>query len=288
MKKNKWIWMVLAFLLLIPIPAYADVAVGDMIVTLGENLTAEQKQLLLTEMKAPEDAEIITVSNKEEHQYLGKYISKSLIGTRAISSSAITIGDKGTGIQVTTKNINWVTDEMYINALITAGVKDAKIYITAPIEVSGTAALTGIIKAYEVSTDTVIPEDVKQAANEEMVETANLGEDIGQEEATALMAKVKEQIAEQKPKTVEEIQTIIQDSAKELNISLTDEQLQSLISFFNKLKELNIDWNQVGNQLSEAKDKLTGYLESEEGKGFLAKIKEVFTSIVEAIKSFFS
>lgn len=280
--------MVLAFLLLIPIPAYADVAAGDMIITLGENLTEEQKQLLLTEMKAPENAEIITVSNQEEHQYLGNYISKSLIGTRAISSSAITIGDKGTGIQVTTKNINWVTDEMYINALITAGVKDAKIYITAPIEVSGTAALTGIIKAYEVSTDTVIPEDVKQAANEEMVETANLGEDIGQEEATALMAKIKEQIAEQKPKTVEEVQTIVQDSAKELNITLTEEQLQSLISFFNKLKELNIDWNQVGNQLNEAKDKLTGYLDSEEGQGFLAKIKEVFASIVDAIKSFFS
>ncbi|MBQ6447380.1 DUF1002 domain-containing protein [Cytobacillus oceanisediminis] len=288
MKKNKLLLMVLAFLLLIPIPAYADVAAGDMIITLGENLTEEQKQLLLTEMKAPENAEIITVSNQEEHQYLGNYISKSLIGTRAISSSAITIGDKGTGIQVTTKNINWVTDEMYINALITAGVKDAKIYITAPIEVSGTAALTGIIKAYEVSTDTVIPEDVKQAANEEMVETANLGEDIGQEEATALMAKIKEQIAEQKPKTVEEVQTIVQDSAKELNITLTEEQLQSLISFFNKLKELNIDWNQVGNQLNEAKDKLTGYLDSEEGQGFLAKIKEVFASIVDAIKSFFS
>lgn len=288
MKKNKLLLMVLAFLLLIPIPAYADVAAGDMIITLGENLTEEQKQLLLTEMKAPKNAEIITVSNQEEHQYLGNYISKSLIGTRAISSSAITIGDKGTGIQVTTKNINWVTDEMYINALITAGVKDAKIYITAPIEVSGTAALTGIIKAYEVSTDTVIPEDVKQAANEEMVETANLGEDIGQEEATALMAKIKEQIAEQKPKTVEEVQTIVQDSAKELNITLTEEQLQSLISFFNKLKELNIDWNQVGNQLNEAKDKLTGYLDSEEGQGFLAKIKEVFASIVDAIKSFFS
>ncbi|MFS0660017.1 DUF1002 domain-containing protein [Niallia alba] len=288
MKKNKLLLMVLAFLLLIPIPAYADVAAGDMIITLGENLTEEQKQLLLTEMKAPENAEIITVSNQEEHQYLGNYISKSLIGTRAISSSAITIGDKGTGIQVTTKNINWVTDEMYINALITAGVKDAKIYITAPIQVSGTAALTGIIKAYEVSTDTVIPEDVKQAANEEMVETANLGEDIGQEEATALMAKIKEQIAEQKPKTVEEVQTIVQDSAKELNITLTEEQLQSLISFFNKLKELNIDWNQVGNQLNEAKDKLTGYLDSEEGQGFLAKIKEVFASIVDAIKSFFS
>ena len=44
----------------------------------------------------------------------------------------------------------------------------------------------------------------------------------------------------------------------------------------------------MGNQLNEAKDKLTGYLDSEEGQGFLAKIKEVFASIVDAIKSFFS
>ena len=29
---------------------------------------------------------------------------------------------------------------MYLNALMTAGVKDAKVYVTAPFEVSGTAA----------------------------------------------------------------------------------------------------------------------------------------------------
>ena len=45
-------------------------------------------------MNAPEDAQIITVSNAEEHQYLGNYVAKSLIGTRALSSSAITIADK--------------------------------------------------------------------------------------------------------------------------------------------------------------------------------------------------
>ena len=39
---------------------------------------------------------------------------------------------------------------MYINALATAGVKDASVYVTAPFSVSGTPALTGIIKAYEV------------------------------------------------------------------------------------------------------------------------------------------
>ena len=49
------------------------------------------------------------------------------------------------------KNINWVTDAMYTNALITAGVKDAEIQITAPFKVSGTAALTGLMKAYETA-----------------------------------------------------------------------------------------------------------------------------------------
>ena len=45
-----------------------------------------------------------------------------------------------------------------------------------------------------------IPEDVKQAANEEMVKTAELGDAIGTENATALIAKVKEEMAENQPK----------------------------------------------------------------------------------------
>lgn len=288
MKQKKLVIFLFTLLLLLPMPAYADVTTGDMIITLGKNLTEEQKKLLLTEMNAPDDAQIITISNEEEHQYLGRYISKSLIGTKAISSSAITIAEKDAGITVKTKNITWVTDEMYINALITAGVKDANIFITAPIPVSGTAALTGIIKAYEVSTDTEIPEEVKQAANEEMVETANLGDDIGTENATALMAKIKEKVAETKPETDEELKTIIDDAAKDLNITLTEQQTNSLIEFFNKLKELDIDWNQVGDQLQNAKDKLTNYLESEEGQSFLDKVKEFFVSLIDAIKNFFS
>ncbi|SIC36911.1 Predicted secreted protein [Mycobacteroides abscessus subsp. abscessus] len=42
--------------------------------------------------------------------------------------------------------------------------------------------------------------------------------------------------------------------------------MQSLIDLFNKLKDLNIDWNQVGDQLDKAKDKITKYLESEESR----------------------
>lgn len=271
-----------------PIQGFADMAEGDMIVTLGENLTSEQKNALLSEMGAPENVQIVTVSNQEEHQYLGKYVAKSLIGTKAISSSSITIGAKGSGITVKTKNINWVTDEMYVNALITAGVKDASIYITAPISVSGTAALTGIIKAYEISADKAIPEEVKQAANQEMVETAKLGDAIGEKNAAALIAKVKEEIAKNKPKNDAELRSIIEQAAKELNITLTEEQMQRLMDLFNKLKGLDIDWNQVSDQLNKAKDRISKFLQSEEGQGFLEKLKQFFISLIDAIKSLFS
>jgi uncharacterized protein YpuA (DUF1002 family) len=271
-----------------PIRSFADLAEGDMIVTLGENLTEDQKDKLLKEMDAPLDVQIVTVSNQEEHQYLGKYVAKSLIGTKAISSSAITIAPQGSGITVKTNNINWVTDEMYVNALITAGVKDANIYITAPISVSGTAALTGIIKAYEISADKVIPEEVKQAANQEMVETAKLGDSIGEKNAAALIAKVKEEIAKNKPQNDEELRKIIEQAAKDLNVSLTDEEMQRLIDLFNKLKNLDIDWNQVSDQLNKAKDRISKFLESDEGQGFLEKVKQFFIWLIDAIKSIFS
>lgn len=289
MKRNKMLALfMISLLFIMPIQAFADMAEGDVIVTLGENLSEEQKNMLLAEMKAPKDAAIITVSNEEEHKYLGNYISKALIGTRAISSSAVTIAKQGSGLEVETKNINWVTDEMYINALITAGVKDAKIYITAPANVSGTAALTGIIKAYEISAEKTIPEEVKQAANEEMVETAKLGDSVGNENAAALIAKIKEEIAKNSPETDAELRTIIENAAKELGITLTEQEVLSLIDLFNKLKELDIDWNQVGEQLNQAKDKISKYLESEEGQGFLESLKRFFVSVIDAVKAFFS
>lgn len=70
-------------------------------------------------------------------------------------------------MEVQTHNISRITDEMYLNALMTAGVKDAKVYVTAPFEVSGTAALTGLMKAYETTSGEKISEDVKKVANEE-------------------------------------------------------------------------------------------------------------------------
>ncbi|MEG7333124.1 DUF1002 domain-containing protein [Bacillus subtilis] len=288
--KKIWIGMLAAAVLLLTVPkvSLADAAVGDVIVTLGADLSESDKQKVLNEMNVPDNATTVTVTNKEEHEYLGKYISNAQIGSRAISSSSITIAKKGSGLNVETHHISGITDEMYLNALMTAGVKDAKVYVTAPFEVSGTAALTGLIKAYEVSSDEAISEDVKQVANQELVTTSKLGEKIGNENAAALIAKIKEEFAKNGvPDNKADIEKQVDNAASDLNVTLTDSQKDQLVSLFNKMKNVDIDWGQVGDQLDKAKDKITKFIESDEGKNFIQKVIDFFVSIWNAIVSIF-
>jgi len=267
---------------------HADAVPGDVIVTLGEDLTADQKQTVLKDMgiENENDVEIVYVTNKEEHQYLGSYIPASQIGSRAISSARITLGQSDSGLAVETKNINYITEEMYINPLATAGVTDAQIYVTAPFSVSGTGALTGILKAYEVSTGEKIDEDVKQAANEEMVVTSELSKDenIGEDKALELMNLIKEEMAEKNPQTEAEIRDMIKRLAAELGINLTDAQLDQLVSLFNKLKGLNIDWDKVSDTINTAKNKVEEFAQTEEGQNminsFITFIKSIWNSLI--------
>ncbi|MDK7441213.1 DUF1002 domain-containing protein [Bacillus paranthracis] len=286
--KTKLLALLLAVAVFImPTASFADIIEGESIVTLGENLSEQQKQDLLKEMKAPKDATIITVSNAEEHKFLEGIVPKAQIGTSAISSSMITYTKPGSGLIVRSKNINSITDAMYTNALITAGVKDAEIQITAPFKVSGTAALTGLMKAYETTSNKAIPEEVKKVANEEMVQTSQLGDKIGEEKAVQLVAKIKEEIAKEQPKTTEDLRSLIKKIADQLGITLTDEQLDNLVALFDKMKNLNIDWNQVGSQLNKAKEHVSAFLGSEEGQSFLDKVKDFFSSIIDFVKSLF-
>lgn len=290
MKKAKVITLLsimAAALFIAPLKMFADAAPGDVIITLGENLTEEQKNSLLKEMDAAADVQTVTVTNEEEHQYLGDYISKAQIGSKAISSSKITIGEKDQGLSVETNNINWVTEEMYMNALTTAGVTDAEIYVTAPFEVSGTAALTGILKAYETTAQIEIPEAQKQVANEEMVKTAELGERIGTKEATELMTRVKEEIAKNPVQSEDDLRALIEKVANDMGIKLTQEELNGLIALFNKMKDLNIDWDQVQSDLKNISENLGDFLNDEKTQSFLQKLLEFLQAIIEAIKSLF-
>ncbi|GAK11499.1 DUF1002 domain-containing protein [Geomicrobium sp. JCM 19039] len=269
-----------------PLTANADAGPGDVIVTLGEDLSPAQRESLLSEMGTDESANIIEVSNAEEHEYLGDYIPAGQIGSNALSSAKITIGEPGSGVDVETNNINWVAEGMYANALVTAGVEDADIYVTAPSPISGTGALTGILKAYDAEAEG-LSEERMQVANQEMVETGNLGDRIGIEEATELVTQIKETIAEENVENEDDLRALIQRIASDLGIELTEEELDGLVSLFLRMQDLDIDWNQLGDQVNQIRDNIGDWLEQEETQNFLQSVMDFFSELIDTVAGWF-
>lgn len=274
--------------------AKADAVSGDVIVTLGEDLTLAQKQTVYGKMgiKESDASELVFVSNEEEHKYLGNYIPEKQIGTKALSSALIIVGEKDSGINVETNNISYVSEQMYHNALVTAGVKDVDVFVTAPFKVSGTGALTGIIKSYEQSTGKKIDETQKQVANEEMVATAELGDEVGVEKASEFFSTVKEEVVTNKLKDAEEIKNVIINVAGDMNINLSDASINEYTAFFEKLNKLDLDTDALKQKFNDAtesiKEKMTALKDSEEAKGIGQAIADFFSRIVEWFKSLFN
>ncbi|NLW21786.1 MAG: DUF1002 domain-containing protein [Tissierellia bacterium] len=272
---------ILLAILIISTVVFADSVSGDRVVVLGKNLTEEQRRQMLNYFNVDEGVEIIEVTNEEEREYLGKYIDEKYLGTRAISSVFLEKLPEGEGITVESNNITWVTDDMYRNACVTAGIKDARIIVSSPFEVSGTAALTGIIKAFENITGQEISEEEKEVASEEIAKTALLGNEIGQEKAQELINNVKIYIIDNNIKDKASIKKVVEKIAKDLGIELTKEQIEQIVSLMRGISQLNLDIDEIKSQLKDIAGKIDRIAEQN------IEIRSLLQQILDAIINFF-
>lgn len=259
------------------------------VVTLGSDLSQTQKDKMLEMFKIQEgDAQIITVTNDEERQYLGGIASSSQIGTKAISSAYVEPLNEGSGLKVHTLNLTWVTEEMISNSLITAGIKDAKVIATAPFKVSGTAALTGIMKGFEVATGKKLNPEAKDAANREMVTTGKLGEDLGKEKAVQFMNDIKKEVVENKISNPDDIRTIIEKVARHNGVNLSEDQINQIIDVMKRISKLDLNINELSNQIKNISDKLTEVIQqNQEAKSILQNILDALKTILDKLSSLF-
>lgn len=266
--------------------AYAD---AFKIVTLGADLTPQQKEDMLKYFGATkETSNVLEVTREEEAKYLGNVASKQQLGTKSISCSYVEPTTEG-GLNISTHNIYWVTDSMIRNALITAGIENANVKVSAPFNVSGTAALTGILKGFENSSNgKKIDENKKEAANQEIVVTGELGEKIGQDKAASLVNEVKKEVIKEKPKNEKEIENIIEDVTNNYDQKLSDEDMKNLTALMTKINDLDLNFKQLKGQLNDVSDKLKHTLTSEEAQGFFDKIGSFFSNVWDGICDFFS
>lgn len=257
---------------------------------LGANLSDDQKKTVLSLMgidpASLDKYDVMYVSNDEEHKYLGEYIPASEIGTRSLSSVVITKADKGAGLSISTYNIDYCTVGMYKNALTTAGISDANIIVAGPTSISGTAALVGIFKAYEQMSGDKIDEQIVDAAMDELVTTGELNQSIDADPETieAMIADLKEQIANGALDNEEDIREAIKEAAKKYDINLSEENIEKILALLNKLKDLDLDWEAIADRASELADKLGIDVTSQ---SFWDSILAFFDKLIDAIASIF-
>ncbi len=257
---------------------------GQSRAVIGADLTEDQKALVYQSFGIEQGSVTeLTVSNSEERQYLDGLVDTSLIGTRSISCVYIEILEAGSGLQVSTSNISWCTQEMYVNALVTAGIDDARVIVAAPFSVSGTAALTGIYKAYEDITGQEIDELAKIASTQELVTTAELADAVGSYDAVTIVNELKLILDEIQNMTDDELRTQIISIAAEINVTLTDGQIEQLISLCRSLEGLSTDELQAKvESVQSALQKLAG------AQNTVSKVFDAVKNFFASIGNFFS
>ncbi|MCL8206476.1 MAG: DUF1002 domain-containing protein [Actinomycetia bacterium] len=248
---HRRLWALVAALWMVAVvPATALAA--NPVVTLGKDLTpAERQEMLRYFGVRGRTMRLYIISNAQEHQLLGGVAPAEEIGTRAISCAYVVPERHGAGIRVTTHDITWVTPAMYANALATAGVADAAVSVAAPYPVSGTAALAGILWAYQASTGVSLSPARKTAAAQELVATADLARRTGRPDAAATLVRVvKQEVLSGRATSPEAIRAAVIRTAASLHLSLTAGEVDDLVTFLLRLRGLGISAATVHQQLA--------------------------------------
>ncbi|MEH7392826.1 DUF1002 domain-containing protein [Bacillus sp. JJ1474] len=264
---------------------------GLPIVVYGEKLSSAQKDEVRKLLGVNDTSKVteITVTGDDLVTYI-----KGDKRANMYSSAKITRKEAGEGLvikQVTPENITEVTDEMYANALLTAGIQDAVVEVASPVKVSGHSALVGIYKAYDEGNGEGLNTEHTEVANEELNLATQLAkkEGMDQDKITELLTEIKKEIASQNPATKEEIEQIINDQLKTLEIQLSEQDRQLLIDLFEKMRSLNINFDNVQSQLEDISKDIKQRIEDAVGdKGFLQAISDFFKNLIDSIKSIFS
>jgi uncharacterized protein YpuA (DUF1002 family) len=175
-----------------------------------------------------------------------------------LSSALLDLNDNDNlEVSVDKSKITTITGDMYISALKSAGITSGHVYVTSPVSATGESALAGIMNAYEEVTDVEIPENVKEAANDEIYTQADIVENSGVDanELSQLVDQVKEEVSKDNVTDHDTIVNIINNYVQNNNINITNVDIENLADTIEQVQNVQGDVNyykdQVGGFLND-------------------------------------
>lgn len=229
----------------------------------------------------------LTVTNADEREYLDGLVDSGVLGTHAISCAYVELLPEGSGLEVTAENVNWCTPEMYVSALATAGITDARVKVAAPFAVSGTAALTGVYLAYEDITGEELSEEAKRVSSQELTVTASLSDSIGSLGSVEIINELKLLLDETRDMTDEELRAEIARIAAEAGVELNDSQVGQLVTLCRALEKLDPD--ALREKVQSVQETLRGLGAAlEKAGGFFQRVMDAVNSVIDFFRGLFT
>ena len=252
------------------------------VVTLGQDLSQDQMNTMMRYFGVSYDeVDLIYINNQQEREQLGAYVPLEQIGSHTYSCALVAPTSSG-GIQVKTANLTWVTCNMIASTLSTSGVTNCQVVAAAPFKVSGTGALTGVIMAYEQASKQVLEPQKVELANQELVTTGNLSNEVGQSKATAIINETKTQVIENNITNIEEITNIVNNVSNEYDVTINEDQSAEIADLMQKIAEQDYDITQLKATLDRVQANVVGDAGASEEK--VAEAQEQAAASEQAAK----
>ncbi len=221
-------------------------AIGQVrIVALGESNDETQRAEVLRFLDATESDQVVTVTVDETLQAMDGVFDLAGIDT-AYSSTALTCDPVGTGITVSTRNIEVIPPELYALTLLTAGMSDVQLGVAAPDNAPalGMTAMTGVFKTWQLASCPGSTSDParQRLALEELALISGIGREpepvrqITQVVLEAQQAIIGQQVA---PNAIE---AMVASRFRTAGVTINADDQARIVEFFGRLTTTNIDW----------------------------------------------
>ena len=269
------------------------------ILSFGSSLNSKEEAALRDYFGVSDDMEAIYVDNEVTIKQLGLEPDSLDNYTGGWYSSAyVKLTDKG-GVNVSSNNVSLVTNEMFANALITSGILNCEVTVSAPFMVTGESALAGILAGAEEIMGEGLSEQNKVVAKEEIDTTLEIADEILNNEendinsttdsstiASGIINDIKQQVIKDSPNSTQ-IGQIILNVTNNYGVELSEESTARIQRLMEDVNDLEIDYkdiketmNNIGNQISESLKEAGVKLKE---SGILEKIGDWFMELFRSL-----
>lgn len=278
------------------------------ILSFGSSLTKNEELSLRDYFGVSEDMTAIYVDNETAIKQLGLAPDSLDNYTGGWYSSAYVKLTNDGGINVSSKNVSLVTNEMFTNALLTSGILNCEVVVSAPFMVTGESALAGILAGAEEIMGQSLSEENKVVAKEEIDTTLEIADELLNNEeneidsssdssnvASGIINDIKQQVIKDSPNSTQ-IQQIIINVTNNYGVELSEETNARVLSLMEDVNDLNIDYKDIEDTMKNIGDSISESLKEAGIKlkesGFLDQIfnffSDLFSNLTNWIKDLFT